>query len=614
MAGGDLFFGDSVGWQLAGTADVFGYADQLEAGGLGIPPGLGSLGYDVINCAVPGSGCALEALNDIETITGTTYEALLLTHNPDRVVLHFGGNNWPWSDASQQVLEAWGTLRWVLLSIAGYKRIIDAAVAAVGAANVIVVGGLRAWWYGDPNNFWADGIGAWGRYVLDVLLPTDYPAITNLVDCADLEPNGPYRYEDTIHLNDAGALLVAQRIAALIPVAPPLPPAPPVEPAPPPPQTTPVVTPAYRRAMHDSHVEQVCRVDVHRRDTRDPIAQLAVLSGTLTIDDADETHRSANATVVDPSGELTPELATDVLSPFTCELAVWAGIRHFPTRQEELTQQALLKVTDLDVDDEGGLTYSLTMFDRSVRAQLPLGKAVVTPPGTPVEVAARDLLWHATPTVPVNFPTTGYVTPLLIHPENASAWDEAAQLFLMSGYKLECSRDGAYTAAPVAVTAAPVATWEFVEGTRANYWQPHRVLSGDELYNHVIVRSSNTGAGGVQGEAMDLDPASPTYVNGPYGHLTKIFSDPRVTTEAQATAAAGAILARQLGPGESIPYKGRPNYALDTGETVRVKRERLGIDTLALVQHLELPLGLGEMSATTRRSVVTDRSAVGAAL
>lgn len=610
-------FGDSVAWQLAGVRDEYGYADELDPLGFKPPPGIAAAGFDVINLAVPGSGCALEAMNSLETIRGDTYAGLCTAWDPDQIVVHFGGNNWPyastWAGVDVNTLEEWWTLRWALLSIAGFRAAMDAFMAHVASPDdIVVVGGLRACWYGDCANFWADGIGRWGRYVLDVELPANYPGV-HTVDAADFDPaDTRLRYSDTIHLSDEGSRVLGERIAAELFVAPTLPP---LEVPPDPPPVVPVFTPRYRQAMHDAHNDIVVRVDVHRRDSVDPIYELTTTDGTLTIDDADTIQRSANCTAIDPTGVLTPDLASDILSPFTCELVIWGGVK-YPDRSEELKRQGTFKVTDLDIgEQDGGVSIGLTLFDISTRAQRSFGYAYVVPPGTPVEIAARDMLWTTTPNVPVNFPTTGDVTPLLILPESSNPWAEASQLFLMSGYKLEVSRDKTYTASAIVPIAGRAATWEFVEGTRSNFWNAHRMVNGDQTPNHVIVKSSNSSAGGVVGEAFDDDPTSPTYVNGPYGHLRRTYTDPRVTTNDQATRAARAILTRNLGPGESIPFEARPNWILNTSETVRVKRTALGLDTNVLIDHLELPLTAGNwMKGRTRRSVITDAAQLGAVL
>ena len=107
--------------------------------------------------------------------------------------------------------------------------------------------------------------------------------------------------------------------------------------------------------------------------------------------------------------------------------------------------------------------------------------------------------------------------------------------------------------------------------------------------------------------AYDLNPASRTYWEGPFGKVPRFYSSPFITTTAQALKAAENLLAGSLGLPYSVDFSMVPNVALEPLDPVqlvyppdltkhpRVRREVHVIDTLSV------PLvGASTMRATTR--------------
>lgn len=363
----------------------------------------------------------------------------------------------------------------------------------------------------------------------------------------------------------------------------------------------------YRTTIAESH-EEVTVVDVMRLDIPDPIAQLSLIEGRIQMDADAVTRRSADIKAIDTDGSLTPDIAADILSPLTAEIRIWKGPK-YQDGSEELLSCGVFKVTKFELDSEGGeLVYRLTCLDRSARAQKSFGQPWSIQAGTPIEVAIADMIRLKVPTLQMRLVTTGMVTPELLLPGTANPWGEAVKLALLAGFTINISRDGVLEMVP-AVTTTGLVVWELKDDSRSITWDLGRSVDGDNAPNHIIVRGTNTSAPGVVGEAKDMDPQSPTYIGGPYGDVIKEYSDERVNSSDQATRAAVALLGRDLGASEIVPAKSLPVSALNLDETVLVRRDRLGINTLGLVDSIELPLVSGpddHMPITVRRGVKTD--------
>lgn len=361
-------------------------------------------------------------------------------------------------------------------------------------------------------------------------------------------------------------------------------------------------------AISESHTVKTV-VDVHRLDIDIPITQLGVTEGAITMNAGDSTRRSADLTVIDQDGTLSPAEAEDILSPLTAEIRIWSGIV-YTDGTEELVSCGYYAVDEYEMVRDGGRrTYKLTCFDRSKRCVSQFGRPFSTVPNAPLEDVIADMIHFKAPTIPRRLPVTGLFVPALVFPGNSNAWAEAEKLANWSGYTLEIDRQlGEIVMNPTVTDVGKDPVWEFVDDERAVAWEVESSFSRADAPNHVIVRGQGSSADDVFGEAWDNDPTSPTYV-GRIGYNTREYSDERVITDEQATRAAQRILGRDLGKAKVHPLKALPNPALELDQTVKLRQLDYGLDTFALVEKVELPLTSGNdkhMSVTLRRGVQTD--------
>lgn len=125
-----------------------------------------------------------------------------------------------------------------------------------------------------------------------------------------------------------------------------------------------------------------------------------------------------------------------------------------------------------------------------------------------------------------------------------------------------------------------------------------RSLSRDQVYNAVVATGETPGQdSSVRAVAVDANPNSPTYWDGPYGKVPKFYSSPFIATQQQAAAAAESMLRQSLGLPYSVDFTAVPNPALEPLDPVRVRVR----GEIHVIEKLTIPLTAGEaLQANTR--------------
>lgn len=133
-----------------------------------------------------------------------------------------------------------------------------------------------------------------------------------------------------------------------------------------------------------------------------------------------------------------------------------------------------------------------------------------------------------------------------------------------------------------------------------------RRLTRERVYNAVVATGEATDtAAPVRGVAYDNNVNSPTYFFGRFGPVPRFYTSSLLATDAQATAAATAMLRRELGLPYVADFTATPNPALEPWDAVRTRaRDDQGAETHVL-ETLTIPLvQSGALSATTREQTV----------
>ena len=132
-----------------------------------------------------------------------------------------------------------------------------------------------------------------------------------------------------------------------------------------------------------------------------------------------------------------------------------------------------------------------------------------------------------------------------------------------------------------------------------------KVVAADQTYNGVIVTGEGSGVGDAppRGEAWDLNPASPTYVAGPFGSVPTFYSSPLITTTDQAAAVAASMLAQTLGKVEQLSWEQVTHPGLAPLDVVAVELPD-GTTQTFILDSLTVPLSATDVMSATARSTL----------
>lgn len=132
-----------------------------------------------------------------------------------------------------------------------------------------------------------------------------------------------------------------------------------------------------------------------------------------------------------------------------------------------------------------------------------------------------------------------------------------------------------------------------------------RSLNREGAFNAVVAIGEPAGElPPVRGVAYDLNPASPTYFNGPFGKVIYTLNNTFLTDPNQALVAAQAMLARSLGVPYTVDFSMVPHAGLEPLDPISVLyNDRFAAETHVL-ETLTIPLTAEDaMTGTTRQQI-----------
>ncbi len=333
----------------------------------------------------------------------------------------------------------------------------------------------------------------------------------------------------------------------------------------------------------------------------EPTATIPIISGNVTLDQRAAVRGRCDITLVDDGTlGLVPTSPASALAPYGNEVRLERGVT-YPDGTAELISVGIYRLEDVDVDDgPDGLTVRITGLDRAARViDARFEEPYNVSAGENYATAIEDVISVAA-AFTTNFAPTTHTTPALVAQEGDDRWAFAQRMAASIAMRLYFDGDGTLTLAPD-VLAGPVAT--LAEGDGGVLLGASRNWKREGAFNRVIATGENTSndTAPVRGVATDDNPLSPTYYYGPFGKVPRFYSSPLLTTDSQAASAAQAMLDRELGTTESVSFGSLVLPHLEPGDTVRVTRERSGIDEDHVIDSLSIPLTAeGVMSGQTR--------------
>lgn len=328
------------------------------------------------------------------------------------------------------------------------------------------------------------------------------------------------------------------------------------------------VSPEFLYALRYSHAVEIKATAYLGGAVVAGAEDLAVVDGSVRVDARSKVRRNLEGLkVTSASGTAA---VRDLLTPPGTELQLWRGIRYGNGRTELAPIGRFLvdKVTD-DLAAPGAVT--ITAPDVTQRV---IDDKFLTPrAGTVGQTIAGQIASLITETIPSATVTdnsgSAATVPAGIVWER-ERWDAVEELATAIGCTVYADPTGGFVIDPAPSLGTP-APWTVNAGAGAVLLGGDRTLGRDGVYNVVQATSDPTDGGTpAYGLAQDTNPASPTRVSGPFGRVPRFYSSALLRSNAQAQAAAEAILAKSLGRRSSLSLSVLVNPALEGGDRIDV--------------------------------------------
>lgn len=162
---------------------------------------------------------------------------------------------------------------------------------------------------------------------------------------------------------------------------------------------------------------------------------------------------------------------------------------------------------------------------------------------------------------------------------SGSPWQDITALATALGAELYVDADGSFVVRSVPDPNAIPPVWSLLDGDGGLLTKATREINIDKTVNFVIATGESIGSTvPIRAEAIDNDPTSPTYFQGPLGRLIgRDAGRKQLYTLQQVQNAANTYLNWYIGGDEQVSVEGIPNPALDVSDVIRVRRKNVGI-------------------------------------
>lgn len=340
--------------------------------------------------------------------------------------------------------------------------------------------------------------------------------------------------------------------------------------------------------------------------------RLNFTAGDVKVDRTAETRRSFTGTCLDPTGEITPDDPTDLLTPFGTTLRPYRGVQYADTGEVEVMPLGVFRLSKSNVkDDGGGVSISLEAYDLSrTVARDKFTDVYVIPAGTNIIQAIKDILSQTFDDLQYDtISTTLVTTQPIVYDVSDNPWEKASLLARSVGCELYFDVDGwVVIAPPVDINALPSPDFTYVEGQGTTLLDLDKTFSDEPGYNGIVLTGESPGdeLPPVRAVVWDEDPTSATYHLGPYGEVPQFVTDQNIKTQEDADSTAAQLVKGLLGFSYQLSVTSWCNPALEAGNVAQVVRPKSKVSGLFAVDAFNVPLAAsGTQSLTLRAKVVT---------
>lgn len=359
------------------------------------------------------------------------------------------------------------------------------------------------------------------------------------------------------------------------------------------------VSDRFLAALHGSHraVSQAFIVAPGQTGTSPTGTELEIISGDIRFDAKAQVRATLSLEVPGDAG--FPEGPSDDLTPYGNEVFVRRGL-DYGGGTIEWVSLGYYRIHSVEQDEAPDGLIRVTATDRMqgiVDARLfgPDRFGATQEFGTVVE----SLVW----------PVFGWAT---IEWDDATDDEQIGRVLLVEEDRYAALDDLITSRGKIwywdyrgvlVIKDPPAATepvWTCNAGADGVLVRLSRDLSREGVYNAVVATGEAFDETvPARAVAVDDDPTSPTYWEGPFGRVPRYYSSPLLLTNAQALSAAGSILRQSLGVPYEVDFESIVNPALELLDPIRIV---LGESIRThVIDELVIPLSPDQaMAATTR--------------
>jgi hypothetical protein len=297
-------------------------------------------------------------------------------------------------------------------------------------------------------------------------------------------------------------------------------------------------------------------------------ATLPHTSGSVTVDRGQAIRRTC--TVISSDVSLIPRTALDELSVYGARLRIAAGV-DYGDGTTELVPLGTFRLDDVDGDPVYG---PVTLAGKSL-------ECIITDHRfTAPYRAAGTIVSSITALITRSIPGAEIVSTIddaAIGPRTwdveGDPWAAVQEIAAAGAAEVSCNGDGVFVIATLPDVATTQPVWTVAAGEGGVYIKGTRGMTSAGVFNGVLARGDNAESGTtpVQYLAVDDDPGSPTYWDGPYGKRPTFYSSSTLTTVLACTNAARLKLVTARAPNAKGSFSAMPNPALEPGDVLRVE-------------------------------------------
>lgn len=334
---------------------------------------------------------------------------------------------------------------------------------------------------------------------------------------------------------------------------------------------------------------------------------IPILAGDVQMDANADIRGTLDLTTV---GSLWPETADDLLAPYGNEIHVARGVEYGGGEREWVSQGyfRIYKVEQEDAAKAGPVV--IDGRDRmsgivEARLEQPIQFAASTSVLSVFNTLVLDV--YPTAVLEFDFDAANVLFPGA-HVAEVDRYGFLLDIVKSLGKVMYWDYEGKLRVEDAPVPATLTAVSDVTHGENGVLVRMGRARSREDVYNAFVVTGEAPGdTPAVRAVARDMSPTSPTYWLGPFGKVPKFYSSSFITTAEQATTAASALLARNLGLPYSVSFGMVPNPALEPLDVVHVSYRDSAATELHVLEKLNIPLtAAGLMVASTRERSAED--------